>query len=332
MTTYELAPGIHAVLDRVTVLAGACEARVDDHALSATSPGELRNLLSAELYAIFHAGTRNHRSDVPRPRTMRVPRFEKRLAEALPRPVTLVPARLLSSPGGSASGTEVLVELPDARVRVPVAMVPGAEGKHEGDSVLVRLPTARPALSPGFLAAGSVISSEEISKPEGSDVLRRVYVHVRRADRAPDVWRAVIDHLESLGERYMTKALSFPASYPRRDAVVVYLRTSDPSIHHDLARRISGMEGVGEDVSALAEYLAPGVSTALEPADDRLGRSGLSFGQHRCRVLAEALVDHRAGGGTRAELYRVLVRALVDARIDPTDPSVNLPRDTWRNP
>ncbi|GAA1466099.1 hypothetical protein GCM10009603_49460 [Nocardiopsis exhalans] len=55
-------------------------------------------------------------------------------------------------------------------------------------------------------------------------------------------------------------------------------------------------------------------------------------GQDRCQVLAEALVAHRTAGGARGGLDETVARALVDARIDPTDPSVNLTSDTWRNP
>ena len=337
MTVHTLSQDLRSVLARVEVLAGAREAVVDGKRHEARTPTELKGLLAAEMYTAVHAGHPTDAAQDTRPRTLRDPEFEQRLAAALPRRTAPVPALLWSQETALTPEDEVVVDLPDGRVRVPAELVSGARCHTRGERVLVDLPAGRPAVSPGFLAVSS--PTEPDGDPgtarEQQGPVRRVYVHVGVSDRAAPIWKALIEHLEERHVRYSTKALSSAGAYPRRDALVFYLRTQDPSVWQGLARVATGLEGLGEDVSPLTERLAPGVSTAMEPADDRPGREGLSFGQHRCNILAEVLVGHRLsrrGPATAPDLEAAVIDAFIDARIDPSAPYDNLTDTNARTP
>ncbi|MDX8049930.1 T3SS effector HopA1 family protein [Lentzea sp. BCCO 10_0798] len=247
--------------------------------------------LADGLYAQLHTGHTRDRFSPKRDRQL-----EALLAAAVPHETTTVTGVLK----GRSEG-RVLVELDDVLVWFPEDAV---EGEH------VRVPAVRPALSPGFLYVTS-------SRPaEFTDALQRVYVHVTNADDAPDVWHAVLTALERAKVTYHAKILSRREEYPRRDALVVYL----PGLGADLvASAVLGLPGIGVETSVFADELAPGVAVAEEPDDTRLGMSGLSFGQHRSRVLAQALL--RAGGEPR-EL--VVAREFELAGIDPANPARNL--------
>lgn len=337
MTVHTLSQNLVSVLERVEVLPGARAALVDGERHEARTPTELKGLLAAEMYTAVHAGHPTDTAKGTRPRTLRDHEFEQRLAAALPRRTVPVPALLWSRDRALTSEGEVVVDFPDGRVRVPTELVSGARGNTRGERVLVDLPAGRPAVSPGFLAMASTTEPDGDPAASGGrqGPVRRVYVHVDASERAAPIWKSLIDHLEERRVRYSTKALSSADAYPRRDALVFYLRTQDRSVWQGMARVATGLEGLGEDVSPLTQRLAPGVSTAMEPADDRPGRDGLSFGQHRCNILAEVLVGHRLsrrGSATGPDLETAVIDAFVDARIDPSAPYDNLTDTNARTP
>lgn len=247
--------------------------------------------LAEGLYSRLHSGRRADRTYPKRDRAV-----EAALTAAVPHSCSPV------------SG--VLKGLSDDRVRVEVDGVlvwfPRSAAEISGDEVVVRISPVRPALSPGFLYVLS-------SRPAVFDTVHRVYVHVTDASFAPAIWGAVLTSLERNGIAYHAKILSRAADYPRRDALVVYLPGAGAGV---VAEAVDGLPGIGAETSVFAEELAPGVAVADEPRDDRLGMSGLSFGQHRSRVLAQALLK---GGGEP-----VITREFELAGIDPANPARNL--------
>ncbi|MEV6861386.1 T3SS effector HopA1 family protein [Streptosporangium subroseum] len=56
----------------------------------------------------------------------------------------------------------------------------------------------------------------------------------------------------------------------------------------------------GEEVSVFCRRIGPGVAIAWEPDDARPAMRGLSFGQHRAGVLAQALLDRLAADSDAA--------------------------------
>ncbi|CAM5245327.1 T3SS effector HopA1 family protein [Streptomyces canarius] len=119
------------------------------------------------------------------------------------------------------------------------------------------------------------------------------------------------------------QAASVPHQYPRYDAVVVYLAAEDRALADLVAREVEGHPALGEETSLFARRHAPGLASAAEPGDPRPGMRGMSFGQHRSHVMAQALVEH-ATTGRGEPLDLLLARRLAEASIDPSDPSRNL--------
>jgi hypothetical protein len=115
------------------------------------------------------------------------------------------------------------------------------------------------------------------------------------------------------GVPFHLKALSQATDYRRADAAVLYLpkgRLADTWEH--LERIREGLAGMlSPETPSFTKVLAPGVGLAEDPGD------GSSFGMHRCRLIAEALLEaHRRGleGGTRVDL---VASSLEERRVDP---------------
>lgn len=308
-----IAAGLAAALADVAVAPDRCSAVVHGDPIDADEPRTLRATLAVALYERLHVG-RPHVTDgddvANRPRTMREPAFEEALAAAVPHDCATVTGTVVAEARGGA-----LVQLPDARVWVPSAAL--GSPACRGERVEVSVPAARAALSPGFF----LVQSAHRRDPGG---IGRVYVHVPGSDDAACVWRVVLRALDELGDPYRCKIASSVRAYPRRDAIVCYV-ARPRAVAGLLAERLRGHAGLGTSTSAFAEAVAPGIAIADEPADPRPGRRGLSFGEHRCRVVAEALVEHAAGD--RAEDRIALVAAALRAGgADPMRPARNLAR------
>jgi hypothetical protein len=91
---------------------------------------------------------------------------------------------------------------------------------------------------------------------------------------------------------FRIKCPSHPASYQRADAVVLYVaRRHFGHIAAILAERGASLTALLRPaVSLFTRQLLPGVGLAEDPA------TGESFGQNRCRLVAEGLVDARMQG------------------------------------
>ncbi|MER7580828.1 T3SS effector HopA1 family protein [Kitasatospora sp. NPDC097691] len=308
-----LAPSVRELLAAVDVAPGGCSARVADQELTASTPWDLQHKLAAAFYDTFHAGREPMSGG--QQRTLRDPRLEARFAAAMPHSQTLTRVR----PVGTGPGGARIVEHHGVRVLLPAADPDDAPqaGPTGTGPVVLRLPAARPALSPGyFMADGSrgTVAGRR---------LLRVYVHLRTVDAAVEAWHRVLGALEEAGVPFRAKVTSSERLLPRRDALVVYLGTGAWQAARTVAEAVRGLAGVGEEVSLLAEELAPGVAVAWEPEDQRPGRRTLSFGEHRASTLADALVHHSRSANPAGPEAAVL-EALTAAGIDPACPARNL--------
>jgi hypothetical protein len=321
-----IAPEVFAALDRVEVTPDGLTAVVHDQKLAADSPGDLVRQLGSTLYQTLHAAMPEQNQ--VRRRSLRDPEFEERFAAAMPHRGSLVEAELVDArvrPGEGVVPDTVIADVDGIRVRVPTAAVVEApSGGGEGRAVL-RLPAARPALSPGFFLADS-----SRGRSRGPQVLR-LYLHLTDAETAPDVWGAVLTRLEELGVRYRAKVTSGMRLFPRRDGLVVYLGPDAWYAVDQVVAAVEGMPGLGTETSPFVRRLAPGVGAAWEPDDPRPGKRGLSFGEHRCQAVAEALVglavrgeglrEAAAADGSREA---AIAEAFFNAGVDPLMPARNL--------
>ncbi|RSM63054.1 hypothetical protein DMH03_13530 [Amycolatopsis sp. WAC 01376] len=295
-----LAPRLRTLLSRTRITAD--QVTICGRKIKAGSRGELEQKLAAHLYATFHAGLPNTASG--KARLKKSHWLEQELAEAIPHTTTPVTAIARED-----NGEQVLVEWDGVLVRVPRELA--ADTPDPGMPVRLLVPPARPGLSPGFqFVTGS-------RPPVFAGPLLRVYVHLTDPAKAAFLWQAVLGSLELAGVAYQAKVLIRADEYPRRDAMVVYLPAEEADVARLIADTVRGQPGTGEITSLFAEQLAPGVARAWEPIDTRFGMAGLSFGLHRCRVLAKALLDDSE------QPEKAVLQAFLAAGIDPENPALN---------
>ncbi|MFW6695687.1 T3SS effector HopA1 family protein [Streptomyces sp. MAR4 CNX-425] len=265
----ESTPHLSPVLARVSVAAGLRHATVAGRDLHADNARELHRRLVNALYETFHSGHRPGETPAP---LVRDRAFEAELKAATPHTTTLAAA--------PRAGTGVVL-VDGVRVRLPDA--PASPGEP------VRLPAHRPALSPGYFLVDGSRGRGAARRP-----VLRVYVHVGDPAEAVRTWRAVTRALEDSAVPYRAKVLSARPLYPRRDGLVVYLgpaawRAAPLIVAAAPPARTNGPH---PRTSAFARAVAPGVALAWEPEDDRPGYRGMSFGQHRATVIADAVLAH----------------------------------------
>lgn len=289
----------------------ACTAVVGERKFQADTFAALEQQLADVLYAVFHAGQKaGPEKNYPK----RDHRLENAFACVVPHSTTHVTAVFR---GLREEAQQLLVELEGVLVWLPRSTTQDVALPAIGGPIRLQLPPVRPVLSPGFqFVTGS--RPVDVAGP-----LLRVYVHVTDAYHAIGIWQAVLECLEGACVAYQAKVLSRTQEYPRRDALVVYLPLACAHADQLIVDAVMGMPGIAEDTSVFAERLAPGVAKAWEPTDTRPGMSGLSFGQHRAKVLASALLDSVTTGEPR-EL--AVTKSFVMANIDPGNPALNILR------
>lgn len=337
VTAATAAPGLNTllarVLDDVHLTDDRLGARVGDRTVEVGKPGDLAGGLAVLLYEHLHSGRPERKG--PLPRSLRDGRLEERLVAAVPHATTTVVAREVAE---HPDGGLLVLLLDGVRVTVPAsarvaagerAAVGGARTDHwsgvarpSGTAtpapghVVVRLGAVRPALSPGFLLADG-----SRGRPSGGPLFR-VYVHIEDAEHAPAVWAAVLGGLEDEGVPYRAKVSSSSLLYPRRDALVCYLAPGAWHAADAVVAAAGGLAGVGDRTSPFVHRLGAGVGAAWEPSDDRPGRTGMSFGEHRALAVAEGLVSHARSVTGRSRTAAVAA-ALLAANIDPSHPARN---------
>jgi HopA1 effector protein family len=272
-----------AALADVWVAPDGRQARVEGSELRAPSPRRMTERLGRELYQRFHSGNAG-RGDDDRSSVL-----EAALDEATPHRTSPV----VTTPAGDG-----VVLIDGLRVRVPLT----------GPEIL--LPAARPALSPGHYLVDS-----PSGRIRGTPILR-IYLNLCDPDAAPARWHDVLTTLNDAGVTYRAKIVSTPGGYPRRDAMVVYLGPGHWPAAALIGDAATGRPGVGREHSLFAHPLAPGVAAAWDPDDRRPGHRNLSFGEHRTRVTAEALMCD-------ADRATALAECFTAASIDPARPARN---------
>jgi len=169
--------------------------------------------------------------------------------------------------------------------------VPGMP-PQAGSVVSVLSPRESMISQPGFY----YIYGETLSDAWDEHALLRFYFHAT-AESAPDLLHYLIGNLNRYQEPFRMKALVEPSMYQRSDAVVLYTAKR----YYDISVRI--IRGMPREVAAslrpstplFTRMVQPGVGTSEDPGNNE------SFGMHRCRMLAEGIVDAWMAGDQSVE-------------------------------
>jgi hypothetical protein len=166
-------------------------------------------------------------------------------------------------------------------VRPEDCLVPDGGSLNVGVKLRLRLPKELLSVSPGFY----VVLGDRGSSSDAVPPLVRLYWNLT-AEGAETFVRAATRLLNEAHLFFKLKVLSDPASYTRCDAAVVYAHKDDHSAVCNILGRMYPKVAphLKPSTPIFTKKLAPGVGLAEDPAQAE------SFGQHRCRLLAEGMI------------------------------------------
>ena len=151
---------------------------------------------------------------------------------------------------------------------------------QEGTNISIYCPRESKTMHPGFY----YIFGESVGDQQDDSDLLRLYWNIR-ATGAVSLVRLLSERLNRFQLPFRLKVVNNPVSYDRSDAAVLYLNTRYfrvggeliADVHNQIAYQLN------VDTPLFSKNLRPGLGLAEEPT------TGESFGQQRCRLLAEAI-------------------------------------------
>lgn len=151
---------------------------------------------------------------------------------------------------------------------------------EEGMRVSIFRPRESTTMHPGFY----YVFGEAVCDDQDEKDLLRFYWNTK-ADGATELVSLLTRTLNRFQLPFRFKILNSPRAYIRTDAAILYLNRRFyhlaaevlSEIHHQLVDQLN------PDTPLFAKQLARGLGLGEEPT------TGESFGQHRCRILAQAL-------------------------------------------
>jgi hypothetical protein len=165
---------------------------------------------------------------------------------------------------------------------------PGEFVSHEGPGIAMRegarlsvyAPRDSKEMQPGFY----FVFGETISDQQDDYNLLRFYWHVKDTG-APLLVRLVTREFNRFQLPFRFKSLAIRTFYQRSDAAVLYINKRFYRISVELLADIHQeiRNHLDSDTPLFTKHLAPGLGLAEEPGN------GESFGQNRCRILAESI-------------------------------------------
>ncbi|KSU66200.1 T3SS effector HopA1 family protein [Arthrobacter sp. NIO-1057] len=309
-TGFDFAGVLDSVAGSVRLDLANLSATIDDNRYTASSPAELKNELSTQIYQRLHI--RNPLIDA-QPTTA-----EQDLATQL---ISLVPHQSIwqeADPGFESTGfvdgeTRVVAKIGGVKVLLPESDV----RRSARNSVLsVRLPSWRTRTTPGYL----LVLGER--SPAGPSGIARLYVGCDTPAQALGLFPKLLRALAASGSGYHLKALSSSLAYPRSDAIVAYIPVAQAAeIAAMFSTTMADLPDMQNSPSIFTQPLGRSIALAEEGIDQRASHRSLSFGQHRSRVLADALFRAER---ERICLHQAWAQEAAEARIDPNRPSTNL--------
>lgn len=164
-----------------------------------------------------------------------------------------------------------------------------------------------------YIAIGN---GDERDEQDEEDRLVRLYFHIS-AQGAPALIAAITNTLNRVQIAFRAKVLNHHSGYPRADAGVLYL---DRRQHLRAAPLLPGIyeqvrAHLGPTEPRFTKRMAPGLGLAEDPGTEE------SFGQHRCRLVAEGLwAAFKAGSHTPEARLAAVCATLEQAGLSPQRP------------
>ncbi|HEX5339007.1 MAG TPA: T3SS effector HopA1 family protein [Gallionella sp.] len=161
-----------------------------------------------------------------------------------------------------------------------------------GDLVNLRVYPGSADLQPGFYFSFGNALSDQFDEY----ALLRFYFNIK-AEGAAELLRAVSSRFNCFGIPYRYKTLTDVVSYTRADAAVLYVAKR---YYHIAAALVSALVEpldayLRPQTPMFCKTLRPGIGLAEEPG------TGESFGMHRCRLVAEGVIDAWMAGSQSVE-------------------------------
>lgn len=208
----------------------------------------------------------------------------------------------------SRRNREVIVRKDGVTLNVPIARV---IGERNG---IVKLRTPKESrCSPGFYSAIGDVA------PQPLQPLMRVYWNVRPEGAATFV-EAVTTILNRKLIAFHAKVVGDPLDFDRCDAAVIYVMRRDwNDVRKHIGTIYRSLRGKLDDATpALTKRVGRGIAIAEDPLCD------MSFGGHRCRLIASALVGAQkiAKASPEARVEHV-IGAFAKDRIRIAEPFLN---------
>ncbi|MFA7241336.1 MAG: T3SS effector HopA1 family protein [Sulfuricellaceae bacterium] len=161
-----------------------------------------------------------------------------------------------------------------------------------GDQVNLRVCPGSGDLQQGFYFSFGNALSDQFDEY----ALLRFYFNIK-AEGAAELLRAISSRFNHYAIPYRYKTLTDAAAYTRADAAVLYLAKRYYRIAASLVSALTEPLDAyfRPEAPLFCKTLRPGVGLAEEPG------TGESFGMHRCRLVAEGIVDAWLAGAQSIE-------------------------------
>jgi hypothetical protein len=212
------------------------------------------------------------------------------------------------------SGTQVCVSKDGLTFWVGSAEVRSSAEILQGVPCAVRVPKEFRNLMPGYYFA--IGNGNENATTVGVEPHCRLYWHLT-ANAARSFISLVTTTFNRERIPFRAKVLTNPSDYFRADSGVLYVPKRLFSGCWDLVLRIHSQlgDGLRHSVPMFTEVVAPGVAWADDPS------GGLSFGQSRCRVLANALwAAHLGGLNVLEDIHECVTKQFSASGLDASRP------------
>lgn len=185
--------------------------------------------------------------------------------------------------GCEIENEEVVAQKNGLQVRMPLdqCSVPKGSPILPGTLVRVRLPKEFLNMSPGFYMA---LGNEQLPLDSAAEVVR-FYWNLTSGAAVPFV-QVTTSLLNNIRLPFHLKLLRDPDLYTRCDAAVIYILRKDYEAAVEVLLKVYGaISGkLKQSTPAFTKKIAPGLALAESPP------SAQSFGEHRCKLLANAMV------------------------------------------
>jgi type III HopA1-like effector protein len=184
-----------------------------------------------------------------------------------------------------------------------------------GSTVTLQLPKELLSASPGYYMA--LGNRGEIGAKVSP--LVRLYWNLR-ADGAVTFVESFTRHLNEAGIYFRLKVLNDPAAYTRSDAGVLYFNEVDKRCVSGTVSAVYGSIApfLNGDVPMFTRRIAPGLGLAEDPGTQE------SFGQHRCRILAEGIIRaHEEQAKSLQDRLRIVESQFASEGIRLSQPHLN---------